>query len=103
MLTCDYIGQNCYVLPQKTSDPRSIFDKFVKQNSDYAKKVQEAGDKLGLGNYLKTPWNIVDTNPIYDQPGIIPNQTDPKLSVPRTYSELSSKVGDERMKQVAYS
>lgn len=71
--------------PQKTSDPRSIFDKFVNRNPACAKIVQAAGDKLGLGNYLETPWKIVDTNPIYDQPDVIPNQSDAKLSVPRAY------------------
>ena len=71
--------------PQKTSDPRSIFDKFIAQNPDCAKNVQESGNKLGIGDYLKTPWQITDTLPIYDKPGVIPGQTDPKLSTPRNY------------------
>ena len=32
-----------------------------------------------------SPWNIVDTLPIYDQSGVIPGQTDFALSTPRKY------------------
>jgi hypothetical protein len=73
------------VVPQKTSDPRTLFDKFIALNPDCAKKVQEAGNKLGFGDYLKTPWQITDTLPIYDKPGVIPGQIVPKLSTPRNY------------------
>jgi YD repeat-containing protein len=70
---------------QTPRDPRSIFDKFIAQNPNCAKKVQEAGNKLGLGDYLKTPWQITDTLPIYDKAGVIPGQNDPSLSTPRNY------------------
>jgi hypothetical protein len=71
--------------PQKTSDPSSILKKFLAQNPDCAGKVQQAGDKLGLGSYLNTPFKITDTLPVYDQAGVIPNQADPRSSTPSVF------------------
>jgi hypothetical protein len=75
--------------PQKSkstsNDPASLFKKFLVANPECAKKVQAAGDKLGLGGYVDTPWTITDTYPaLYDKPGIIPGQTG-NLSTPRHY------------------
>ncbi len=73
--------------PQNPSTPVKVFNKFLAQNPNCAKKIQAAGDKLGLGDYRKTPWNITDTLPVYDQPGVIPNQTDARNSIPRVFFE----------------
>ncbi len=53
--------------------------------------MQQAGDKLGLGTFVDTPWNITDTLPAYNQPGVIPNQADARSSTPSVFfGELHS-------------